>query len=57
VIELDRSENHRIGEVVHEFRSLVEEGRVIFIAFQDEVLALAKIEARAKVFGNAADQK
>ena len=34
VVELDVGENERIGKVVQELRSLVEEGRVVLVALQ-----------------------
>jgi len=50
VIELDGSQNHRVGKVVQELRSLVEKSRVVLIAFHDEVLASAEMKARAQNF-------
>ena len=57
VIEFDRGENDRVGKVVKELRSLVEESGVVFVAFEDEVLACSKLKAGAEIFGDAADQK
>src|SRR5579859_1073870 len=57
VIELDRSEDDGVGKVVEEFRSLVEKGSVIFVAFEDEVLPRTEMEAGTKIFGEAADQE
>ncbi|HET8636786.1 MAG TPA: Mur ligase domain-containing protein, partial [Acidobacteriaceae bacterium] len=36
VIEFHVSENERVGEVVQKFRTFVEEGRVVLVAFNDE---------------------
>ncbi len=41
VVELNRGEDHRVGKVMQKLRSLVEESRVVFIAFDDEFLALS----------------
>ena len=57
MIEFDRSENDGVGKVVQEFRTLVEEGGVVLVAFEDEVLALAEMKARSEIFSNAADQE
>src|SRR5579859_6239060 len=57
VIELDGGEDDGVGKVVEEFWSLVEEGSVIFVAFEDEVLPRPEMEAGAEVFGDAADQE
>src|SRR5208337_4291179 len=37
VIELDGGQDHRIGKIVQELRSFIEESGVVFIAFQDEL--------------------
>ena len=38
MIELEVVEDDQFGEVVEEFGTLVEEGGVVFIAFEDDVL-------------------
>ena len=45
MIEFDRGENDGVRKVVQELRSLVEEGGVVLVAFEDEVLALAQTES------------
>ena len=55
MIELDRGENDGVGKVVEKFRSLVEEGGVVLVAFKDEVLTLAEMKARSEIFGDASD--
>ena len=57
VIELDGGEDDGVGKVVQELRSLVEEGGVVLVAFEDEVLALAEVKAGAEIFGDAADEE
>ena len=57
MIELNRSEDDRVGKVVQEFRTLVEEGGIVLIAFEDEVLPLPELKTAAEIFGDAADQK
>jgi len=42
---------------VQELRALVEERRVVLVAFEDEVLTIAEAKAASEVFGDAADQK
>src|SRR5579872_6754937 len=57
VIELDRSENDGIGEIMQELRSLVEECGVVFVALEDEVVAIAEVKAGTEILGNASDQE
>ncbi len=57
MIEFDRSQNHRVGKVMQKFRTLIEECRVVFVAFEDEVLAIAQPEAAPEIFGYASDQE
>src|SRR5271155_1070008 len=42
VIEFDRSQNYGIWKVVQKLRAFIEEGRVIFVTFENEVLSLAQ---------------
>ena len=42
---------------MQELRTFVEEGGVVLVAFEDEVLAFAEMKARAKIFGDATDQE
>ena len=55
VIELDVVDDHRIGQVVKELRPLVEEGAVVFVAFQDEQVARSQPRAGLPADGHAAD--
>ena len=57
MIKFHRCQDDRVGKVVQEFRALIEEGSIVFVAFEDEVLSLAQMKAGAKIFGNAADQE
>ena len=57
MIELDRGENHGVGKVMQKLWPLVEEGAVILIALDDEMLRLAQREAGAKILRDAPDQK
>src|SRR4029077_17439971 len=57
VIELDRCEDYSVREVMQELWTLVEECRIVLIAFKDEVLALSQSKAGAEVFCNPSDQK
>src|SRR5260370_9167226 len=57
VIELDRGKNDRLGKIVKELWSFIEESGVVLVAFQDEVLSLPQSKAAAKIFRNAAHQK
>ena len=57
VIEFDRGQNDGVGKIVQELRALVEEGGVVFVAFEDEMLAVAEMKARAEILRDAADQE
>ena len=57
VVELHVGEDERVGKVVEEFGAFVKKCGVVLVAFDDEGLRGAKLEARAEVLRNAADQK
>ncbi len=57
VVELDVGEDERVGKVVHELGTLIEEGGVVLVAFEDEGAAIAELEAGAEVFGDASDEE
>ena len=57
MVEFNRGENHGIRKVMKKFRSLVEERRVILIAFDDEFLAIGDGKAGAEIFRNPSHQK
>ena len=42
---------------MEEFRAFVEEGGVVFVAFENEMFAFTEMKAGAEIFGDAADQK
>ena len=50
VIELDRGQDDGVGKVVQELRPLIEEGGVVLVAFQDEVLPLPHDESWSQNF-------
>src|SRR5712692_8618886 len=57
VVELDVVDDGQLRQVVHELRPLVEIRGVVFVAFDDEVIALRHPKAGAKVLYDSADQK
>ena len=57
VIEFDVGEDQRVGKVVQKLRSLVEEGGVVFVAFDDEGARGPQLKAGAEVFRHAADEE
>src|SRR3979411_855254 len=57
VIKFNRSQDYRVGKVMQELRPLVEESRVVLIAFADELFALSQLKTAAKVFRHSADQE
>ena len=42
---------------MEKLRTLIKKGRVIFIAFDNEVLALADPEAATEILGDASNEK
>jgi hypothetical protein len=57
MVKLHMGQDRRVGEVVHELRTLVEECRIVLVTFENETLARRKLKAGAKVLGHSADQK
>ena len=57
VIEFQVVQHEGPRPVVHELGALVEEGRVVFVGFDDEVAAAAEARGHAEVGRNAADQE
>ncbi len=57
MVEFNRSENDRVGEVVQKFRALIEERGVVFVAFKNKVFAISQLKAAAEILGDAANQK
>jgi hypothetical protein len=50
-------QNERVREVVQKLGTLVKEGCVIFVAFDNECARGTKLKTAAEVFCNAADQE
>src|SRR5262249_9490613 len=57
VVVFDVVQNNQVGNVVQELRPFVEIGRVVFIAFDHEVIRVCDFETRAEILGYPADQK
>ncbi len=57
VVELDRGENHQLWPVMEKLRLLVEESRVVFVAFDDEVETMPEPPRTPEINGHAADEK
>ncbi len=57
VVELDVGKNQPIGKVMQELGSLIEEGGVVLVAFEDEGARGAQLKAGAKILSDAADQE
>ena len=55
VIEFDVVDDQSVGPVVQKFRTLVEECRVVLVAFYDELGALSQLEILVEIEGNAAN--
>jgi hypothetical protein len=56
VIELDIVYDHQFGKIVKKLRSLVEEGGVVLISLDNEVLRLPQARPLTEVRGNASDK-
>ncbi len=57
VIEFDRGEDKGVWKVVQKLWTLVEKCRVVFVAFEDEMVARSEAEAAAEIFGDASNQE
>jgi hypothetical protein len=57
MVEFDVAHDGEFRQVVHELRPLVEIGRVILVAFDDEMLAPGHAKTRAEILHHAADEK
>ena len=57
MIKLDVVDHHAFRQVVEEFRALVEEGRVVFVALEDGEFRFSEARAAAEVFRQAADHE
>src|SRR5262249_37072866 len=57
VVEFHRGQNHCLRKIMEEFGALIEEGSIVFVAFQNEMFPLLQGEATAKVFGDTSNQK
>ena len=56
MVELDVVNNDELRQVVDKFRALVEEGGVVFVAFNDEILRVPQTGSLSKVRWNASNQ-
>src|SRR5882762_3380408 len=57
MVELHRSQNHRLRKVVQKLRPFVEKRGVVLVALNDEVFPLAEGKAASEILGDAADQE
>src|SRR5207247_1417385 len=57
VIEFDVVDDGQLRQVVHELRTFIKIRGVIFVAFDNQVIAVANPKAGAKVLYDSADQK
>src|SRR5262249_11148366 len=56
VIEFDVVDNGHLRQVVDELASLIEEGRVVFVPFDDEPLAVGEARSLPQIRGDATDE-
>ena len=56
MVELKVVDERHLGQVMHELAALVEEGGVVFVAFDDEPGAVGEPRALAEVIRDAADE-
>src|SRR5688572_20900873 len=57
VVKLDVVDDRDLGQVVHELRLLVEVGRVILVAFDDEMITAGDTKTCAEVMYDATDEE
>ena len=56
MVELDVVYDDQFRQVVDEFRALVEEGGVVFVALDDEILRLPQAGSLAEIRWNASNE-
>src|SRR5437764_13446003 len=57
MVEFDIIDNRDLRQVVHELRAFIEVGRVVLVAFDDEVIAVGDAKADAEVLHYAAHKE
>src|SRR6185503_901411 len=57
VVELDVVDHSNIGQVMDELAALIEESRIVLVAFDDKPITGCESRALAEVVRNAADEK
>src|SRR6185369_12137919 len=57
MVKLDVVYDRDLRQVVHKLRTLVEIGRVVFVAFNDEVIAISNSKTYAEVLSDAANKE
>src|SRR6185369_10652436 len=57
MVKLDVVYDRYLRQVVHKLRTLVEISRVVFVAFDDEVIAISNSKTHAEVLGDAANEE
>jgi hypothetical protein len=55
MIKLNVIYNRDLRKVMHELRAFIEIGSVVFIAFDNEVIAIGYSKANAKILGDSPD--
>ena len=57
VVEFDIVDDENFGQIVEEFSPLGEEGAVVFVAFNDKILALAETVGAIRALRQARDEE
>ena len=57
MVKFDIFQKNDPRQVMQKLGSLIEEGRVIFVAFNDEVRPIGHLKAAPKILRDAADKK
>ena len=57
VVEFDIVDDGDFGQIVHKLRLFIKISRVVFVAFDNEKIAVGHAKRRAEILHDAADQK
>ena len=56
MIEFEIVDDRDFGQVMHELAALVEKGRVVFVAFNDEPFAVSEARSLAQIIRDASNE-
>ncbi len=57
MVEFHRGEDDGVWKIVEKLGALVEEGGIVLVAFEDEILSAAQLKTAAEVFSDPTNEK